>query len=205
MNILKTKSKVILRQAIGAMRSREVVGLLSMLHNFLDSKDTGPFLFLQGERGIGKSSLLKYLRDDEEKSNNFERVLLIPFGQLEQYSSFVNLEHKANFLNLIDKPEKSDLVEKLKYKRSLFLFDDIDLVSLDKVQTLAKDIKWLSSQSGFNSKFIFTCSHYPQKWKRGYLSIPTSYQSLSIKILKLKKQFLNMMQIKPLLKRWFQY
>jgi hypothetical protein len=167
---IKTKSEVVLRQAIGAMRSREVVSLLSLIHSFLDSYDSGPFLSLQGQRGIGKTSLLKYLFEDEKKSKNFNSVIFLTAADFEGEISFAPevslLEHKTALVQ-----EKIlRFSEKISSERVLLIFDDIDVVSYEKLEPFIKKLRSSIDFVKSDSKIIFSYSQYLPTWEPNLLS-----------------------------------
>ena len=167
---IKTKSEVVLRQAIGVMRSREVVSLLSLMHSFLDNVDSGGFLSLQGQRGIGKTSLLKYLFEDEKKSKNFSSVIFVQPQDLDDEKFFLSRIPLLSSRNLPASKKVLNLRENLVSNRILLIFDDIDLVHYEKLESFIWELRSSIDFSKSDSKIIFSYSQYLPEWKPNLLS-----------------------------------
>lgn len=167
---IKTKSEVVLRQAIGAMRSREVVSLLSLVHSFLDSADSGSFLSLQGQRRIGKTSLLRYLFEDEKKSRNFDSVIFVRAEDFED-DNFLSARIPLRSSRQLSPSQKVlALRDNLVSNRILLIFDDIDLVHSEKLESFIRELRASMDFARSDSKIIFSYSQYLPEWKPSLLS-----------------------------------
>lgn len=123
------------------------------LLNYIEHNPSRP-VFIEGEIGIGKTTLLKSIFSHLAKKANADAKQRIPFyADLKNFSSYSNLEDfiyqevfRKNNLKLRSPNSFNILCEE---KRLIFLFDNLDKVGAsesDEVISLAKQLRVLSDK-----------------------------------------------------------